>query len=477
MNKPIGRLFALVVLMFALLIGFTSRWTVFDAKALQNNALNARTLLETQHIKRGSIYAENGSTLLADSISQPGGAYTRFYPFGSLFAASVGFAFPNQGDAGLEAYRNSVLTGTPLQHESVIDQLEGKQTAGDSVYTTLDANAQQVATSALEATHLDGAVVAMVPSTGAIRVFAENPSYDPNLIPSGRATSGGSSEFDRVSESRYFPGSIQKVVTSIAAIDSGKFTPTSIINGNSPQTFEGIPLNNDAKTSYGQITLTDALTDSVNTAFANVAQDLGGAVLAKYMYRLGYYRKPPIDLPPDELTASGVRAQNGTLIPPTGAVDVPLMGIGEGQLYVTPLQMLMVAAAVANGGRLMTPHLTNYVTNADGVIVQQVKPTLYSTVMKPSTATQVGAMMEDVVQDGTAEAALQGFDIKVAGKTGTAQDCDTCTTSQVWFIAYAPATDPQIAVAVTLEKSLGFGGTVAAPIARQVIQALLGKGT
>ena len=171
MNKPIARLFGLVVVMFALLIAFTSRWTVFDAKALQNNKLNARTLLETQRIRRGTIYADNG-TALADSVSQPGAVYTRFYPFGSLFAAPVGYAFPNQLAAGIELFRNGVLTGTPIQHESVIDQLEGKQNGGDSVYTTLDPAAQQVAMSALAATHLSGAVVAMVPSTGAVKVFA-----------------------------------------------------------------------------------------------------------------------------------------------------------------------------------------------------------------------------------------------------------------------------------------------------------------
>jgi penicillin-binding protein A len=472
MNKPISRLFGLVVLMFGLLIAFTSRWTVFDAKALQNNPLNARTLLETQFIKRGAIYSEDGAELLADSISQPGGRYIRYYPFGPLFAAPIGYDFPDQGAAGLEAYRNSALTGTPIQHESVLDQLEGKQSGGDSVYTTLDPTAQQVAVNALAATHLSGAVVAMVPSTGAITVFASEPSYNPNGIPSG--TEGGS-YFDQAAEGGEFPGSIQKVVTAIAAIDSGLYTPESIVNGNSPQTFEGIPLNNDGDTSYGDISLTQGLTQSVNTVYANVAQRVGGTLLAKYMYRLGYYRKPPIDLPSDELTASGVRyTLGGPLVPPTGDVDVPLMGIGEGQLYVTPLQMVMVASAVANGGRLMTPHLTDKIINADGETVEQIKPTLYSTVMKPSTATAVTTMMEGVVNDGTAAQALAGFKITVAGKTGTAELSNAPNSpNDAWFIAFAPGRD--IAVAVVVEKTLFYGASAAAPIARQVIQALAGN--
>jgi peptidoglycan glycosyltransferase len=324
----------------------------------------------------------------------------------------------------------------------------------------------------------------MVPRTGAIKVFATNPSFNPNLKPHPNALAASEAasaagltgpEVDRVTDSQYFPGSIEKVVTAIAAIDTGKDTPSTYINGDSPQTFEGIPLANDGKTSYGNITLTQALTESVNTAFANVAQGVGGALLGRYMDRLGYYRDPPIDLPAGELTPSGVFNEAGTKLIPPSEGDVPLIGIGEGHLVVTPLQMVEVAAAVANHGVLMTPHLTNYWTNADGAIVGHVEPTVFSTVMKPSTASAVGVMMESVVSDGTAQAALQGFQYQVAGKTGTAQDCDTCTTSQVWFIAYAPAADPKIAIAVTLEKATGFGGTVAAPIARQVIQSILGK--
>jgi peptidoglycan glycosyltransferase len=164
---------------------------------------------------------------------------------------------------------------------------------------------------------------------------------------------------------------------------------------------------------------------------------------------------------------------DGPLIPPTGAVDVPLMGIGEGHLLVSPLQMVMVASAVANGGRLMTPYLTDYVTDADGSIVLRTKPTLFSTVMKPATATAVGNMMEDVVQDGTAEAALAGFKIQVAGKTGTAELGNSKNSpNDAWFIAYAPGKD--IAVAVDVEDTFDYGASAAAPIARDVIQSLVG---
>ncbi|HEX2703598.1 MAG TPA: penicillin-binding transpeptidase domain-containing protein [Solirubrobacteraceae bacterium] len=477
MNRPIARLFVLVLVMFGALVAYTSRWSVFDASALQDNKLNARTLLETQNIQRGTIYAAD-SSVIADAVRGSEGIYVRRYPFGSLFAVPVGYSFPDEGSVGLEAYDGSLLAGTPLDHESIVDQLEGHQSGGDSVYTTLDPSAQQVALQALEARGHTGAVVAITPSSGAIRVFATNPTFNPSLIPRASyrrslLTDSRGPEFDRVTQAQDYPGSIQKVVTAVAAIDSGKFTPETLVNGNSPQTFEGIPLHNDGDMSYGNITLTDALTQSVNTVYANVAQDLGPTILAKYMSRLGYYRDPPIDLPSDELAPSGVRDNKGNLVPVADS-DVPLVGIGEGELDVTPLQMVMVAAAVANGGKLMRPYLTQKVVNADGVTVQRTTPSLFSTVMKPSTATAVTTMMEGVVQDGTAEHALAGFNITpIAGKTGTAElGNSTNSPNDAWFIAFAPGKD--IAVAVVVEKTYDYGASAAAPIARDVLESLVG---
>jgi len=190
-NRPIARLFILVLVMFGALVAYTSRWSVFEASALQDNKLNARTLLETRYIQRGPIYAADGS-VLADSVRGADGGYERRYPFGAQFANPIGFSFPNQGSVGLEAYDNSLLAGTPLDHESIVDQLEGHQTGGDSVYTTLDPTAQSVALQALEASGHTGAVVAITPSSGAIRVFASVPAYDPNGVPT-RSQGGRSS--------------------------------------------------------------------------------------------------------------------------------------------------------------------------------------------------------------------------------------------------------------------------------------------
>jgi peptidoglycan glycosyltransferase len=480
-NRPIARLFLFVLAMFALLVAFTSRWTIFEASALKANTENRVPGDEAQRVQRGSILAGDGTTILADSVRRRDGTYQREYPFGQLFEPALGYYDPTNGRTGLEAYRNGVLAGAPLQQSSIVDQLEGKRTSGDDVISWLNVHAQQVAFQGLAGR--DGAVVAIVPSTGAIKVFAASPTFDPNGVKTQAGlhaieNAPGHLFDDRAAAGLYTPGSTFKVVNAIAAIDTGRYTPESVVNGNSPITVAGQPLANDGGQSYGNVTLSDALTNSINTVWAQVALGVGAPTLQTYMDRLGFYSTPPIDLPSNEVAESGVVVpdHNGYL-PVTSGADVGRVGIGEGGLEVTTLQMAMVASAVANNGRLMVPHLTKEIVNPDGQVVDTIAPKLYSTVMKPSTAQQVGLMMENVVKDGTGTAAaLSG--IEVAGKTGTAQDCSNlaliaCQYNQDWFIAYAPVQDPQIAIAVTVSHQLnGFGGTIAAPIAKAVLQAL-----
>jgi peptidoglycan glycosyltransferase len=478
-NQPIARLFSVVLVMFALLVAFTSRWTVFDASALRANPNNSRPGLEAQYVQRGAIVAAD-QTALAESVRGKDGIYTRQYPFGALFAHAIGYYDPYNGRTALESYNNGVLAGSPPQQGSILDQFAGKRTNGDEVVTTLDEHAQQVAYAALAGR--TGAVVAIVPGTGAIKVFADSPTYDPNQVKTRAGFAAIQAQpngplVDRVTAGQYAPGSTFKVVTAIAAIDAGRYTPNSVFSGKSPIVVSGQPLANDSGTSYGNVTLSTALTFSINTVWAQVALGVGAPTLQTYMNRLGFYSKPLIDLPADEVLPSGVRynARPGYL-PVTSGADLGRVGIGEGGLEVTPLQMAMVAAAVANNGRLMVPHLTKEILNPDGQVVQTTEPRLYSTVMKASTAQEVGLMMENVVNDGTGtQAALAG--VRVAGKTGTAQDCTNpavpaCAKSQVWFIAYAPVNHPTIAIAVTLEHQIGFGGSIAAPIAKAVLEAL-----
>jgi len=475
MNVPILRLFGLVILLFALLVGFTSRWTVFEASSLRNNPLNRRELLEEQRIDRGRIVAADG-TVLARSVLRSGGVYGRLYPDAGLFAHAVGYSYITIGRDGLEASRNDALSGQRTAVNSILDQLTGRQRQGQDVMTTLDPHAQRVAISALAGRK--GAVVALDPSTGAVRVFASVPGYNPQGLANPHRFQQLSTDqsrsplFDRVTQSGYPPGSAFKTVTDIAAIDSGRFTPSSTVNGNSGVKISGVPLANDFNQNFGPIDLTTALTHSVNTVWAQVAVSLGKDTMARYMNRLGFDAAPPLDLPSHDLRASGEYLHGSLLDPRSRFVDVGRMGIGQDKLAVTPLQMAMVAAAVANGGRLMTPHLTDHVVDRDGRTVQRISPTVFSQAMKPSTAHTVAGMMAQVVKEGTGTAAaLQG--IQVAGKTGTAEIVPGQSINQVWFIAFAPVGHPRVAIAVTIERSSGQGGTVAAPVAKQVMEALL----
>jgi peptidoglycan glycosyltransferase len=471
MSSPIIRLFGLFMLLFALLVGWTSRWTVLDASSLNNNVLNKRPLIDELRIKRGRILAADGS-VLAKSVPQPGGVWGRTYPTGSLFSQPVGFSIAAQGRAaGLERSRGDALRGLQTGLSSIFGQLSSHR-VGDDVYTTLDPKAQQVAKQALGGQA--GSVVALDPRTGAIKVMYANPGYDDNH-PDAR----GSSQFDLSTQSASPPGSTFKVVTATAAIDSGQYSPSSVVDGKSPVTISGVPLNNDNSQSFGPIDLTTALTFSVNTVWAQVAEHLGRGTMTDYMKRFGFYAKPPVDLPPTELNASRPFSFKGrALAPGSPNEDIGRIAIGQGGLLVTPLQMAMVAAAVANGGKLMTPHFTDRIVDVDGRTVQTIQPSLMSQVMKPSTAQAVGQMMRKVVDEGTGTPAQLGSGIVFAGKTGTASVGVTGSNlTQPWFIGFAPLQSPRVAIAVTVERSQGgFGGTVAAPIAKTVVQTLLADG-
>jgi peptidoglycan glycosyltransferase len=491
MNRAIARLFAVMVLLFAVLVAFTSRWTVFSATALQNNPLNKLGLYASEKIRTGDLLADDGA-VLAKAIPAGGGTWKRDYPFGSLFAQPVGYSIPAQSSfAGLEQTLGPELRGVKSQLTSVFGSFGGNQ-VGDDVHTTLDPKAQALARTLLKdgfvshPTPYTGSVVAIVPQTGAVRVMYSNPTYNDN-DPQAYESSWTQCKpnpfkigctYNLATEGLFPPGSTFKVVTTTAALDSGRYTPESIINGPSPLEVSGRPLENDSDKSWGDITLTTALINSVNTVYAQVGQHVGAQLMEKYMKRFGFYSKPPLDYPAGQMNVSGEQL-NGTLIEPTNPnVDLGRMSIGQDKLAVTPLQMAMVLSTVADGGVLMEPRLATEAVNSDGQVVERFPPKEYGRVMKAKTASELTQMMEDVVEEGTGQPAqLDG--IKVAGKTGTASTGatqDGQPLDDAWFIGFAPVDDPKIAVAVTLENiPNGYGGTYAAPIASQVIKTLLAE--
>ena len=474
MNRQILHLFTLVVVLFAVLVAFTSRWTVFEQEDLENNSANRRPLLEQIRVPRGDILARDGTVL---AHSEPSGSgsrkiYTRTYPEGSLFSHAIGYSYIDQGQVGLEQSRNDELTGDKNEFVSLFDELLSRSQEGEDVHTTLDPDAQREAVSALGGQA--GSVVALEPATGRIRVMVSLPGYDANDIPDqlGELNQAeGSPVFNRATQARYPPGSTMKVVTAAAALDSGEYEPSSIVSGESPKTISGAPLENSGGADFGPIPLTTALTNSVNTVWAEVGEELGAETMYEYMERFGFNTEPDLDYPRNQMTPSGVFDENGELLDQSDPVDIGRVAIGQERLQVTPLQMAMVAASVGNGGVLMKPRLTDRVVDKDGRVTERIDPDEENRVIDEDTAGELADMMADVVNEGTGTAAaLSG--IQVAGKTGTAE-VDGGASNQAWFIAFAPVDDPQMAIAVTVERTSGQGGTVAAPIAKQVLESLL----
>lgn len=475
MNGPIVRVFGVTLVLFALLIAFTSRWAVFERDDLQDNPQNKRALIEQQKIDRGRIIAADEQTL-ARSVRRQDDTYTRRYPLRGLFAHAVGYSYLNPGNSGLERFYNGELLGRDQGLQNTLRRIQGKRRVGNDLRTALDPAAQQVALDQLAGR--PGAVVALDPRTGRVKVMASVPGYDPNTLRSAAQTTRlntapGSPLFNRVTQAGYPPGSTFKVVTAIAAIDSGKYEPGSIVDGSNGVAISGVPLNNDGGEDFGNIDLTTALTNSVNTVWAQVGEDVGARTMQKYMSRLGFGRQVAVDLPSSERRASGEFCKGRFVRATNPCVDVGRMAIGQDKLQTTPLQMAMVAASVANGGALMHPFLATRAVDLEGRTTLQNDPQEFSRVMSPATARKITSMMTRVVQEGTGTAAaLQGID--VAGKTGTAERVVAENITTPWFIGFAPASDPQVAVAVTIERSVGgFGGTEAAPIARAVMESLL----
>ena len=487
MNRQIVKLFGFTVALFAVLIAFTSYWSVFDAKALKDKEANKRPLLEQQQIKRGRILAADG-TVIARSVPKGHGAglrYVRKYPEGSLFGHPIGYSFVQQGDSEFEQFHNDQLVGEESEFGSILDELRGKRQQGNDIVTNIDPQAQQVALSGLEAAGF-GAVVAIEPSTGRVRVMASNAPYDPNRVPYEleklNSNEAEAPLLNRATQSRYPPGSTFKVVTAAAALDSGTITPETVIEAPGSITDEGLPLENDFNASYNG-PLDGALTNSVNTWFAQVGARVGEDTLFEYMERFGFNTKLPIDLPSEELLASGlVDLENGgKLLTANDPIDIERVAIGQERLLVTPLQNALVVAAVANRGHEMKPQIWSKVIDPDGRVVESMDPSEYGQPISETTAEELTTAMEGVVSEGTGtNAAISG--VPVAGKTGTAETPgnEACgggvEENQAWFIGFAPADEPKVAIAVSVECTPEFGNDVAAPIFAEVAESILNEG-
>jgi penicillin-binding protein A len=486
-NPPIIRLFLLILLLFGGLIFATSYWSVLDAEEQKDKTENRRSLIVEQQIPRGTISTADG-VLLAESLPEGEGnapVYVRRYPVDdpNTFGNPIGYSYVEVGRTGIELSENELLSGEQNEFASIIDQLRNVPPEGADIRLTLDAEAQRLAVQQLQgavAPGVGGSVVALDPETGAVKVMASIPGFDPNVIDQSDTFSKLSTDpaaplVNRPTQSVYTPGSTMKVVTASAALDTGEFDPDTVLNADSPKQISGQPLANSGGESFGDIDMTTALTNSVNTYWAQVGEKLGTGTMVEYMKRFGMYADPKLNYPDGQMIASGVRNQAGDLV--ESGFDVGRVAIGqggeEGQAAMTPMQMAEVAAAIANGGDLMKPNLLLDAKDPDGRTIDELDPDTAGGVVSEETAQQVTEMMVNVTEEGTA-AGLSVGGVSFAGKTGTAEIDVAAGINRPWFIGFAPADDPQVAVAAMIEQCQGCtGGEVAGPIATAVMQSLL----
>jgi penicillin-binding protein A len=347
-------------------------------------------------------------------------------------------------------------------------------------------NAQKIAETALQGKC--GAAVVLNPKTGAVEVMASSPGYDPNQVESpngfskilhtpGACPGSSSPLLNRATQGLYPPGSTFKTVTAAAALDSGVYTPDSKFYDPGYCTEYGQRVSNagdpEAPERFGNVNFVQAYQHSINAVFCDMGKKLGAGKVLDKAKDFGFYANPPLELPSNEVAGSGeYDFRKHQLFDDPGLADPGRLAFGQDKLLVTPLQMALVAAGVANGGKVMEPHLVKKVTRPGGGTVVKVKPRVWKNAMKPETAAELNVMMQAVVTGGTGTpAAIPG--VKVAGKTGTAETGEK-NVYDAWFIFFAPADDPVVAGAVVVEHSVnGFGGPTSGPIAKQLMEAIL----
>jgi peptidoglycan glycosyltransferase len=483
-NQQVSRLaLASLVLVISLIVG-TTYWQAWAAPGLAERRDNAIKVVAQFTIKRGAIFAADGSVLARNRPRKVSGKtfYFRTYPARERFAHAVGYSTQARSRSGIEQSRNDFLTGANANLatlvDTTLDRLRGGTIEGNDLFLTLRPVAQKVANRALGGQC--GAVAAIEPKTGRVLVMASSPSYDPNLverdfarIQRGAGPCGVAPLLNRASSGLFTPGSIFKVVTAAAALDTGKYTPESTFNDPGYCIEYGKRVNNyDTSSPFGGVSLAQGMQYSINSVFCNIGKALGAGDLIDATKRFGFYSIPPLETPVNERSASGLY-HRGKLFDPEdeNLVDPGRFAFGQERLLVTPLQMAMSAAAIANGGAVMKPHVVDRVIAPDGSSVVRTKREFLGRAVRGDHARQIAQMMESVVSGGTGTAG-QVPGVRVAGKTGTAET-GVGGRNTTWFIAFAPVDRPRVAVAVVLENQSGTGGTTAAPIARQVLQALV----
>ena len=489
MNRQIVRLTYVSLALVGVLVVMTTYWQTWAAAGLADRQDNAIRRVAEFSVDRGLIFSWQPRRRLARNVERTVDGRTLFfrsYPYGRLAAHVVGYSTAGRSRTGLERSLNDYLTASNANLSTIVDkaldELRGKPVEGNDVVLNLDLDAQRVALEELGTQC--GAVVALDPRTGKVRVMVSSPGFDPNLVEESfqrisRITADcrpASPLLNRASAGLYVPGSTFKVITASAALEAKKFTPDSSFVDPGYCTVYGKRVNNfDTSSPFGTIDLENALVHSVNSVFCNVGLKLGAKLILDTAKRFGFYERPPLESPADERLPSGLYENRRLYYPRLDSdVDAGRMAFGQERMLVTPLQMAMVAGAIGVGGRLLEPQVVDRIVTPGRRVIVQQRPVLIRRAVSRETADAVARMMRLAVERGTGTAAqISGY--SVGGKTGTGET-GVPGSNTTWFIAFAgrdEETPPELAIAVVLQNQSGTGGTTAAPIARAVMEALL----
>lgn len=483
MNRELKRVVYVILTMFVALLVSSSTIQVISADSLEHDPRNVRAVYDSYKTQRGAILVSG--TPIAQSVhSDDNFHYMRTYA-SQIYSAVTGFFSFFQGATGLESSMNSYLTGKSSSQffEQVNALLSGNPLTGASIELTIDPKVQQVAWDAMG--KLQGAVVAIEPGTGRILAMVSKPGYDANLLAShdGKESAAAYASLladknsplvnKAISGTLYAPGSVFKIVVASAAFESGKFTPDSSLPN--PPKYK-LPGTNTWITNSGEgkcggqptVSIATALMLSCNIPFAQLGVLVGQDAIRAQAEKYGFGRSVDIPL---HSTASTY---------PSNMDDsqTALSSFGQFDDRVTPLQIAMIASAVANGGKEMLPNLVENVQSANLASLWSPQPSEYAQPISSQTASWLKQMMINAVAKGvSSNGSIPG--VKVAGKTGTAQN-GVGAPYTLWFTGFAPADNPKVAVAVVIENGGGIGqagrgNSLAAPVARKVMEAVLGK--
>ncbi len=483
MNRELKRVSVVVMLMFVALLTSTSVIQVFQADNLSTDARNTRTLFDSYSVERGAVLVA-GEPIVQSMPSGDDYKFMRTYINGPLYAPITGFIPINGTPTGLEYSLNGELSGT--SNAQFFDKLKslvtGQNPKGASVDVTVDPVVQQAAWDALG--DYTGAVVVIEPKTGRILAMVSKPSFDPNLLSvhdntqvtdayQGLLNDPGDPLINRAINALNPPGSVFKLVVTAAALESGAFTPESTFPN--PASFQlpgssSIVRNTDHGTCGGgpTVTLATALRLSCNIPMAELGIQLGDQAIRDMATKFGFNTEYSIPLEVAQSVYPRVLDDAQTA----------LSAFGQYEVRATPLQMAMVSAAIANGGAVMAPKLVDEILASNLSPLQTFEPTVMEQVMSAETAATLNQMMVNGVQNGAASnARIDG--VNVAGKTGTAENGED-EPYTLWFTGFAPAENPQYSIAVLIEDGggrgqTGSGSSIAAPIAKQVLEAVLNK--